>query len=86
VCWVERRERESGNLVYRVSARIARATQEKPCLEKQTSKKDKKVYIKGICCDDFQPAVQLTQQWAAVDGKSKNLVVTQRLVVSAGVL
>ena len=35
------------------------------------------LYIKGIYCDDLQSVVQLTQQWAAVDGKSKNLVVAQ---------
>jgi hypothetical protein len=31
--------------------------------------------LEGIYCDDLQAAVQLTQQWSAVDGKSKNLVV-----------
>lgn len=31
------------------------------------------LYIKGICCNDFQ----LTQQWAAVSEKSKSLVVSQ---------
>jgi hypothetical protein len=30
------------------------------------------VYIKGIYCNDLQAAVQLAQQWAAVDGKAKN--------------
>jgi hypothetical protein len=35
------------------------------------------LYIKGIYCDDIESAVQLTQQWAAVDGKSMNLVVSQ---------
>jgi hypothetical protein len=42
--------------------------------------------IKGIYCNDLQPAVQLIQQWAAVNGKSKNLVVLSptRPVVSAG--
>ena len=28
-------------------------------------------------CDDLQSVVQLTQQWSAVNGKSKNLVVAQ---------
>ena len=35
------------------------------------------LYIKGICCDDLQSIVQQTQQWAAMEGKSKNLVVAQ---------
>ena len=35
------------------------------------------ISIEGIYCDDLQSVVQLTQQWAAVDGKSKNLVVAQ---------
>ena len=35
------------------------------------------LYIKGIYWNDLQSAVQLTQQWAAVDGKTKNLVVSQ---------
>ena len=35
------------------------------------------LYIKGIYYDDLQSIVQLTQQWTAVDGKSKNLVVAQ---------
>jgi hypothetical protein len=35
------------------------------------------LYIKGICCDDFQPIVQLPQQWSDVNGKSKDLVVAQ---------
>jgi hypothetical protein len=35
------------------------------------------LYIKGIYCYDLQSAVQLTQQWTAVDGKSKNLVVAR---------
>ena len=35
------------------------------------------LYIKGFYCDDLQSIVQLMQQWAAVDGKSKNLVVSQ---------
>ena len=30
-----------------------------------------------IYCDDLQSVVQLTQQGAAVNGKSKNLVVAQ---------
>jgi len=33
--------------------------------------------IKGNYCNNLQSAVQLTQQWAAVDGKSKDLVVAQ---------
>jgi hypothetical protein len=35
------------------------------------------MYIKGIYCNYLQPVVQLTQQWTAVNGKSKNLVVAQ---------
>jgi hypothetical protein len=35
------------------------------------------LYIKGIFCNDLQCVVQLTQQWAAVNGKSKNLVFIQ---------
>ena len=35
------------------------------------------LHIKGIYCDDLQSAVQLTQQRAAMDGKPKNLVVSQ---------
>jgi hypothetical protein len=35
------------------------------------------LYTKGICCDDLQSVVQLTQQRSAVDGKSKDLVVFQ---------
>jgi hypothetical protein len=35
------------------------------------------LHIEGIYCDDLQSVVQLTQQWAVVDGKSKNLVVAQ---------
>jgi hypothetical protein len=31
--------------------------------------------IKGTYCNDLQSVVQLTQQWTAVNGKSKNLVV-----------
>ena len=44
------------------------------------------LYIEGIYCDDLQSIVQLPQQWAAVNGKSKNLVVSQShgLAVSAG--
>ena len=33
--------------------------------------------IEGIYCDDLHSVVQLTQQWSAVNGKSKNLVVAQ---------
>ena len=33
------------------------------------------LYVKGIYWNDLQSAVQPTQQWAAMDGKSKNLVV-----------
>jgi hypothetical protein len=45
------------------------------------------LYIKGIDWNDFQSVVQLTQQWAAVSGKSKNLVVAQsHEAVSAGLL
>jgi hypothetical protein len=33
------------------------------------------LYIKGICCDDLQSIVQLPQQWSAVNGKPKYLVV-----------
>ena len=36
-----------------------------------------RVFKKGICCDDLQSVVQLPQQWSAVNGKSKNLVVAQ---------
>ena len=35
------------------------------------------LYIEGIYCDDLQSVVQLTQQWSAVNGKFKNLVVAQ---------
>jgi hypothetical protein len=35
------------------------------------------LYIKEIYCNDLQFAVQLTQPWATVNGKSKNLVVAQ---------
>jgi hypothetical protein len=35
------------------------------------------MYFKGMYCNDLQSAVQLTQQWAAVNGKFKNLVVSQ---------
>jgi hypothetical protein len=35
------------------------------------------LYVKGICCDDLQPVVQVPLQWSAMDGKSKGLVVTQ---------
>jgi hypothetical protein len=35
------------------------------------------VFIKGISYDDLQSVVQLPQQWSAVNGKSKNLVVAQ---------
>jgi hypothetical protein len=35
------------------------------------------LYIEGIYCDDLQSVVQLTQQWAAVNGKSKYLAVAQ---------
>jgi hypothetical protein len=40
------------------------------------------LYIEVIYCDDLKPVVQLTQQWSAVNEKSKNLVVTQSHVVS----
>jgi hypothetical protein len=33
------------------------------------------LYSKDIYCDDLQSVEQLTQQWAAVNGKSKNLAV-----------
>lgn len=33
--------------------------------------------IKGIYCDNLKSVVQLTQQWTAVDGKSKNVVVAK---------
>jgi hypothetical protein len=35
------------------------------------------LYIKGIYYNEFQSAVQLPQQLAAVNEKSKNLVVVQ---------
>ena len=35
------------------------------------------LYIKGSYWNDLQSAVQLTQQWATVNGKSKDLVVAQ---------
>lgn len=35
------------------------------------------VYIKGIYWNDLQAAVQLMQQWLAVNRKSKNPVVAQ---------
>lgn len=35
------------------------------------------LYIKGIYWDGIQFIVQLTQQWAALNGKPKNVVVTQ---------
>ena len=35
------------------------------------------IYLKGIYCNDLQSAVQLTQQWAAVNGKSQYLAVAQ---------
>ena len=35
------------------------------------------LFIEGIYCDDFQSGVQLPQQWSAVSGKSKDLVVAQ---------
>jgi hypothetical protein len=35
------------------------------------------LYTKRIYLDDLQSVVQLTQQWAAVNGKSENLVVSQ---------
>lgn len=46
------------------------------------------LYIKGIYCNDLRSVIQLTQQWVAVDGKSKSLVVAplMRPVVSAGLL
>lgn len=33
--------------------------------------------IKGIYFNELQSVVQLTQQWAAVDGKSESLVVDE---------
>jgi hypothetical protein len=44
--------------------------------------------IEGIYCDDLQSVVQLPQQWSALNGKSKDLVVAQstRLVVLARLL
>ena len=33
--------------------------------------------IEGSYCDDLQSVVQLSQQWSAVNGKSKNLAVAQ---------
>jgi hypothetical protein len=50
------------------------------------------IYIyKGNYWNDLQSAVQLTQQWEAVNGTPKNLVVSdssvpKRLGVSAGLL
>ena len=35
------------------------------------------LYIEGMYCDDLQSVVQLPQQWSAVNGKSKDLVVAQ---------
>ena len=35
------------------------------------------LYTKRIYLDDLQSVVQLTQQWAAVNGKSKDLAVAQ---------
>jgi hypothetical protein len=35
------------------------------------------LYFEGICCDYLQSVIQLSQQWSAVNGKSKNIVVTQ---------
>lgn len=35
------------------------------------------IYIMGIYWNDLQAAVQLTQQWPGVNGKSKNLAVAQ---------
>jgi hypothetical protein len=35
------------------------------------------LYIEGIYCDDLKSVDQITQQWSAVNGKSKNLVVAQ---------
>jgi hypothetical protein len=35
------------------------------------------LYIERIYCDDLQSAVQLPQQWSAVNGKSKDLEVAQ---------
>jgi hypothetical protein len=40
------------------------------------------LYIKGIDFDDLLSVVQLTQQWAAVNGKSKDLEVAQSLEAS----
>jgi hypothetical protein len=46
------------------------------------------LYIRGIYCNDLEYVVQLNQQWAAVNGKTKNLLVIQsmRLVVSPDLL
>jgi hypothetical protein len=35
------------------------------------------LYIEGMYYDDLQSVVQLTQQWVAVNEKSKNAVVVQ---------
>jgi len=40
------------------------------------------LYIEGIYCEDLQSVVQLPQQWSAVNGKSKSLVVVQSHEVS----
>jgi hypothetical protein len=37
----------------------------------------KSLYIKGTYCNNSQSAVQVTQPWAAVTGKPKNLVAAQ---------
>ena len=35
------------------------------------------LYIEEIYCDDLKFVVQLTNQWSAVNGKSKNVVIAQ---------
>jgi hypothetical protein len=35
------------------------------------------LYIEGICYDDLQSVSPTLQQWSAVNGKSKNLVIAQ---------
>ena len=40
------------------------------------------LFIKGIYCNDLQSIVQLTQQWAVVNEKTKDQVVAQSHVVS----
>jgi hypothetical protein len=38
--------------------------------------------IKGVYCDDLQPVVQLTQQWASVNVKSKSWIAAQSHLAS----